>query len=93
MGVFDTLHAKDADSVGVQELASAPGADTVFLGQSLCILELQSTPDSSSPVAVRVMRVVVALGLCDEAGLNEYNANPKTKIMTTPQGISSFKSW
>lgn len=39
------------------------------------------------------MRVVVALGLCDEAGLDEYKANPKTKIMTTPQGISSFKSW
>ncbi|KAI4224907.1 MAG: hypothetical protein L6R36_004307 [Xanthoria steineri] len=49
--------------------------------------------DSSSSVAVRIMRVVVALGLCDEAGVNEHKANSKTKIMTTPQGISSFKSW
>lgn len=49
--------------------------------------------DSSSPDIVRIMRVIVALGLCAETGVEEYKANQKTGIMTIPQGISSFKAW
>lgn len=44
-------------------------------------------------LAVRIMRVIVALGLCAEAGVEEYQANSKTHIMTMPQGIASFKAW
>ncbi|KAL8669258.1 MAG: hypothetical protein Q9168_006142 [Polycauliona sp. 1 TL-2023] len=73
LGVFDTLSANEGVSVGIQELASASGADAVFL--------------------VRIMRVVAALGICEEAGVEKYKANPKTKTMSTPQGVSSFKAW
>ncbi|KAI4145643.1 MAG: hypothetical protein L6R39_003737, partial [Caloplaca ligustica] len=74
LGIFDALVKKEGDSpVSVQKLASACGADAVFL--------------------VRIMRVIVALGLCAESGVEEYKANSKTEIMTIPQGISSFKTW
>lgn len=48
---------------------------------------------SSFRLAVRIMRVIVALGLCAEARVEEYQANSKTPIMTMPQGIASFKAW
>ncbi|KAL8941855.1 MAG: hypothetical protein Q9216_001999 [Gyalolechia sp. 2 TL-2023] len=37
--------------------------------------------------------ILLAVGLCAESGVEEYRANSKTKIMTIPQGISSFKTW
>ena len=44
-------------------------------------------------LAARIMRVLTAIGLCAEAGVAAYTANSKTKIMTLPQGITSFKTW
>lgn len=37
--------------------------------------------------------VVVAVGLCSESGVEVYASNTKTEILTTTQGISSFKMW
>lgn len=80
--------------MGVHELAGACKADAVFLGQSMNISSMRSTAENFlSGVAVRIMRVIVALGLCAESGIETYKANTKTKIMTIPQGISSFKTW
>ncbi|KAL8846669.1 MAG: hypothetical protein Q9221_008255 [Calogaya cf. arnoldii] len=93
LGVFDTLLAKKGALVGIHELASASGADAVFLGKLLIYSDPKTHVDSSSSIAVRIMRVIVALGLCTETGVEEYTANSKTEIMTIPQGISSFKSW
>lgn len=42
---------------------------------------------------IRIMRVMTALGLVAEVGAGQYAANSKTKIMTVPQGITSFKFW
>lgn len=42
---------------------------------------------------VRVMRIIVAVGLCAESGVEKYKANTQTSIMTTTQGTSSFKTW
>lgn len=39
------------------------------------------------------MRVITALGLCAEVGINKYAANSKTAIMIVPQGTTSFKFW
>ncbi len=39
------------------------------------------------------MRVITALGLCAEVGVENYAANSKTEIMTLPQGSTSFKVW
>ena len=44
-------------------------------------------------LVARIMRVITALGLCAEIGVGQYAANSKTEIMTTPQGITSFKVW
>ncbi|KAL9052380.1 MAG: hypothetical protein Q9206_004329 [Seirophora lacunosa] len=57
------------------------------------IQELASTHGADALFLVRIMRVIVALGLCAETGVEEYKANQKTGIMTIPQGISSFKAW
>ncbi|KAI4239065.1 MAG: hypothetical protein LQ349_000642 [Xanthoria aureola] len=73
--------------LGIFDTLVAKGVDSVG------VQELASPHGADFVLLVRIMRVVVALGLCDEAGVNEYKANSKTKIMTTPQGISSFKSW
>ena len=42
LGVFDMLVAKKGTSVGVQELASANGADAVFLGKYSTALSILS---------------------------------------------------
>ena len=39
------------------------------------------------------MRVLTALGLCSELNIEEYKASNKTKILTVPQGSSSFSTW
>ncbi len=39
------------------------------------------------------MRVITALGLCAEVGVEKYAANSKTEIMTLPQGSTTFKVW
>ncbi|KAI4182951.1 MAG: hypothetical protein L6R41_005685 [Letrouitia leprolyta] len=55
--------------------------------------ELAETCKADAVFLVRIMRVIVALGLCAESKVEKYKANSKTKIMTIPQGISSFKAW
>ncbi|KAL8691268.1 MAG: hypothetical protein Q9218_003470 [Villophora microphyllina] len=62
-------------------------------GVSVDVQELASARDADVVFLVRIMRVIVALGLCTESGANGYKANSKTQIMTIPQGIASFKSW
>ncbi|KAL8832258.1 MAG: hypothetical protein Q9170_004946 [Blastenia crenularia] len=62
-------------------------------GLPLDIQVLASTCDSDPVFLGRIMRVIVALGLCAELGIEEYQANAKTKMMTTSQGITSFKFW
>ena len=44
-------------------------------------------------LVARIMRVITALGLCAEVGVETYAANSKTAIMTLPQGTTSFKFW
>ena len=39
------------------------------------------------------MRVMTALGLCTEVGVEKYAANSKTEIMTLPQSSTGFKVW
>lgn len=43
------------------------------------------------------MRVLIAMGLCEEAKIDAqseaYLGNSKTKILTEEQGIYSFKTW
>ncbi|KAI4275362.1 MAG: hypothetical protein L6R38_005883 [Xanthoria sp. 2 TBL-2021] len=57
------------------------------------VQELAATHGADPVFLVRIMRVIVALGLCAEARVEEYQANSKTPIMTMPQGIASFKAW
>ncbi|KAL9038359.1 MAG: hypothetical protein Q9180_003190 [Flavoplaca navasiana] len=60
---------------------------------SVGVQELACANGADPLFLVRIMRVVTALGLCAEVGFEYYQANPKTEIMTVPQGSSSFKSW
>ncbi|KAL8962474.1 MAG: hypothetical protein Q9183_005152 [Haloplaca sp. 2 TL-2023] len=62
-------------------------------GDAANVQELALTCGADAVVLVRVMRVVTALGLCSQSGVDEYSANSKTQIMTVPQGVSSFKTW
>ncbi|KAL8990663.1 MAG: hypothetical protein Q9169_008069 [Polycauliona sp. 2 TL-2023] len=62
-------------------------------GEPVGVQQLASPSGADVVFLVRVMRVVVALGLCAEIGEEEYQANSKTNIMTVSQGIYSFKSW
>ncbi|KAL8950891.1 MAG: hypothetical protein Q9222_003108 [Ikaeria aurantiellina] len=78
---------KIALDLGVFDKLVARGQNT------LSINELASICGANAVFLVRIMRVIVALGLCTQTEIEEYAANEKTKIMTVPQGISSFKSW
>ncbi|KAL8942690.1 MAG: hypothetical protein Q9211_001288 [Gyalolechia sp. 1 TL-2023] len=73
--------------LGVFETLVAKGSDQVG------VQELALTCGADPVFLVRIMRVIVALGLCVESGVEEYRANSKTKIMTVAQGVSSFKTW
>ncbi|KAI4168723.1 MAG: hypothetical protein LQ343_006159 [Gyalolechia ehrenbergii] len=73
--------------LGVFDIMVAKGEDQVD-GQDLAL-----ACGADAVFLVRIMRVVVALGLCTEVGVDKYRANSKTTIMTIPQGISSFKTW
>ena len=42
---------------------------------------------------IRLMRVLVALGLCEKVSPNAYEANDKTDVLTEPAGVCAYKFW
>lgn len=85
-------------AISAQELAQKTEADQQLIGVfhsphqnldvhlTLCWVE-----------TVRLMRVLAAMGLCEEAEIDSqseaYLGNAKTKILIEEQGVYSFKTW
>ena len=96
LNVFVFLAEQEPKPISVEELASNAGADVILLGMSSCNRSLQLlTVDTTliSMLLARIMRVIMALGLCSEVGSGRYAANSKTAIMTTPLGSAGFRFW
>ena len=85
-------------AISAEELAQKTGADKQLIGVNPYArwhFDLRLT-DSWVGI-VRLMRVLTAMGLCEEAKIDAqpeaYLENSKTKILIEEQGIYSFKTW
>lgn len=60
-------------------------------GQTISAGEIANQTSSDLLLTVRVMRVLTAIGLCDEVGNERYAANDKTRFKILPGSIAAEK--
>lgn len=60
-------------------------------GQPISAAEISQQTKSDLLLTVRIMRVLTAIGLCDEVGIELYAANERTRFKILPGSIAAEK--
>lgn len=60
-------------------------------GQPISATELSQETKSDLLLTIRIMRVLTAIGLCDEVGYQLYAANERTRFKILPGSIGAEK--
>jgi hypothetical protein len=60
-------------------------------GQPISATELSQETKSDLLLTIRIMRVLTAIGLCDEVGNQLYAANERTRFKILPGSIGAEK--
>lgn len=79
MGLLGVVGAADSSPITVQELAKSCNVEELLVGKSTPLRLQMEVTAANRVYIVRVMRALVAMGICDEDGPYEYLSNEVTR--------------
>lgn len=84
---FHVIAARGGKHITASEISKVTGADELLTSESTDI------DDRTLLIfnIVRIMRIITAIGLCDEVGPQTYSANEKTRFKILPGAIGAEK--
>ena len=89
-GMLQTLSSRGDEETSADQLAELTNRPKLDIGKRL-FGPMKRARESDSSSAVRALRLLTAIGVCDELGAQRYRANDKTQVMASRGQVGGLR--